>query len=55
LNQGKENRRLKPPTSLSRTQFHRTNLSDVKKKKGWKPFSSKKYKIQWETKKMVSS
>jgi hypothetical protein len=36
LNQGKESRQSKPPTSLSRTQLHSTKRSDGEKKKGWK-------------------
>jgi hypothetical protein len=52
LNQGKENRQLKPPTGLSRTQLHSTKWSDGKKKE-WKPLSKKmQFKIQREMKKM---
>jgi hypothetical protein len=40
LNQGKENRQLKPPTSQSRTKLQSTNWSDGEKK-GRKLHSSK--------------
>jgi hypothetical protein len=52
---GKEIRQSNPPTSLPKICWHSTEWSVGKKKKGWKPLSSKKiiqYRIQWEMKKM---